>query len=69
MKLSQWVRRQGGPVAVARLLETTPHAVRYWLNGINTPRVATMLRIVALSNGEVTIPEIVRETMRKRASK
>ncbi len=66
MKLSEWVRKEGGAVPVALKLGTTPHAVRYWLKGIFTPRPKTMLQIVALSKGKVSLAEIVIETTRKR---
>lgn len=66
MKFNHWIRVRGGPAGVGKLLGVTRHAVMYWRQGVVTPRPDTMLAIVRLSRGRVTLAEIVRSTTRGR---
>ena len=62
MKLSSWVKREGGRERVAKLLGVTPVAVHHWLSGRATPKWSTAYKIMELSKGKVTAREIAEET-------
>lgn len=69
MKLSTWITKSGGTVAVGKLLGVTHNRVHAWLTGKSLPRPALMLEIVKLSKGVVTFDSMVAEEKKRKASK
>lgn len=75
MTLRDWIDREGGRKAVAAKLRVTPEAIYYWLMGKATPNFKTIFEIVRLSEGKVTMKQILDETKtaeraaKKRGSK
>lgn len=65
MTLYDWVYKKGGPNIIAPKLGVTGHAVRRWFQRYNSPRAETMLRIVELSKGRVSLETIIRETIKQ----
>ncbi len=63
MTLYDWVYRKGGPIKVAPSLDVTPHAIRRWFHRKNSPTAKTMLKIVKLSKGKVSLEQIIHETV------
>lgn len=62
MKLADWIASNGGMTATAKLLDLTPGTVSKWLGEHRTPTIKTMLKIVKLSHGKVTLDTIIFET-------
>lgn len=70
MRLLDWVESKGGYVVVGELLGVTRQAVYYWSSGRSIPNVEMMRKIVAVSNGAVSLEEIVNGArVRKRKAK
>jgi hypothetical protein len=61
MKLKTWVKNNGGALVVAKKLKVTPQVVRYWMNGKCTPRPKSLLNLVSLSKGQLSIQSLVKE--------
>lgn len=62
MKFQEWVADFGTPERLATELGVTAWSVRNWISGRCYPKMQTMLRIVKLSKGALTIETILRDT-------
>ena len=60
LSLKEWIDRVK-MANVARTLNVTEGAVRYWRKGWVIPHKLTMLKIEKLSGGAVTIPRIIAD--------
>jgi hypothetical protein len=65
MKFKKWIKDQGGPRAIARLLETESPTVYAWLSGAATPNALTMQKLVKLGRGAFDYDDIINDTKRK----
>jgi hypothetical protein len=61
--LGRWVTSIGGIERAGKLLKVSKHTVRYWLKRRGPPKTVTALKIVELSNGELTFQSILESTM------
>ncbi len=66
MTLETWISANGGRVKTAHDLGVSTMTVHHWLRSFVTPRAETVLKIVALSGGRVTIDDIIRSTKYKK---
>jgi len=61
MRLSHWIKEQGGTAKVGQLLDIKRNAVYAWLAGTAIPRPITMQKLVVKSKGKVTYDDIINE--------
>lgn len=66
MRFLKWIEAQGGPHAVARMIETESPTVKLWMNGKTTPRAIIMVKLVKLGRGAFDFEDIIRETKFKK---
>lgn len=64
--LKAWVKDQGGALSAAKKLKVTKQVVHYWLRGCGSPRVTMMLRLIKISNGRLSIYDLINETTRNK---
>ena len=69
MTLSDWIAERGGRKAVAEELGVTEEAIHYWLTKQSTPRLETMVKIIKLSGGKLSIVDIIHATKPPRVFK
>lgn len=62
MRLSDWIKRSGGRVIVAKRLGVTPQALHYWITGKASPNMKSIVAIIELSGGKVNIIDILADT-------
>lgn len=62
MLLSEWISAVGGRRRASILLRVTPETIHYWLAGKSSPELKTIIRIVNVSEGRVSMREILEET-------
>lgn len=54
-KFKDWVYKNGGPTAIARKLKTDRRMIYNWIEGKNHPSLNMFVKILTLTNGELTI--------------
>lgn len=60
-----WVDKCGGPDKAGKALGVTPWAVRVWLRKEGHPKLSTMLKIVKITKGKLSLEKIMKETGKK----
>jgi hypothetical protein len=58
--LKKWITQHGGIVLVAKRLDVDTRTVGYWLQGYSTPRLTTLVKLMALSKGALTMNDILK---------
>lgn len=59
-KFERWVRQFGGTKKLASELEVTQSAVQHWLTGYCSPGIRKCLKIISLSEGKLTLNDILK---------
>lgn len=62
----KWVADSGGVNAAAEKLGVSPHSVKYWHARKGSPRIGTIIKLVALSRGKLSYASIIDSTQPKR---
>lgn len=62
LKFTTWMAEKGGPTEVAKLLGVPRETVYAWQQKRSTPRVTTMIKIVRLTQGEISFADIIEAT-------
>jgi DNA-binding XRE family transcriptional regulator len=57
-RLAAWVDSQGGAIPLARKLGITPHAIRFWVRGLNHPTVKLAKKIIRLSKNKLSYTDL-----------
>lgn len=58
----QWLKEFGGADKLARVLKVSPRVAHRWRRAEGWPKVETMLEIVKLSKGELTLEDVIATT-------
>jgi DNA-binding transcriptional regulator YdaS (Cro superfamily) len=58
MTFKSWLAVQGGPKVLAPKLGVSEIAVYKWMQGKATPKSGTLMRILRMARGKLTITEI-----------
>jgi hypothetical protein len=66
MRFNKWIKKQGGPRAVAQLLGTESPTVRAWMRKSATPRAVVMQQLVKMGKGAFSYEDIISETKPKQ---
>lgn len=53
VKLADWVKEQGGPIAAGLILKEKPRTVYAWISGEKAPRIKAAMNIVLRTDGVV----------------
>lgn len=62
MKFQKWIKDQGGPREVARLLGTSAPTIHHWVKRKNSPKAVVMQELVKLGDGAFSWEDIVNDT-------
>ena len=60
VKFTKWVYDNGGPTVIARKLKTDRRTIYDWMEGKNHPSLNMFVKILVLTNGELTINDFVK---------
>lgn len=60
VKFSKWVYENGGPTAVGRKLKVDRRTIYDWMTGKNSPSLNMFVRLLVLTNGDLTINDFVK---------
>lgn len=59
-KFREWVTEKGGTESVAKLLGKKQKAVQHWVRGYSHPKLKDVEKILKLSQGKLTISDILK---------
>jgi hypothetical protein len=60
-RFHEWIDKYGR-ANLARTLNVSGATITYWLTGATSPKSATMVKLVELSKGKITLHDILLDT-------